>query len=51
MKYAFVSLSIIAIWIAIILIVIFLDYNEITLPIVALLMTLVLFFIGFRSKK
>lgn len=51
MKYAFVSLSILVIWIAICLIVIFLDYNSIFLPITALVMTIFLFVIGFGCKK
>lgn len=51
MRYAFVSISILAIWLAIILMVIFLDQKGITLPLVALGMTVVLFEIGFGVKK
>ena len=51
MKYAFVSLSIIAVWIAVILIVTFLHNDGILLPVVALLMTIVLFTIGIGGKK
>ncbi|MDE5539738.1 MAG: hypothetical protein K2J20_04555 [Bacilli bacterium] len=51
MKYLFVSLSILAIWISLILIVIFLNYNGLTLPLIALIMTTILFEIGFRSNK
>ena len=51
MKYAFVTLGILAIWISIILIVLFLDYNKITLPIIGLLMTIILFIIGFRENN
>jgi hypothetical protein len=51
MRYAFVTLSIIAIWIAIIMIVIFLDQQGIMLPLIALIMTVILFEIGFGGKK
>lgn len=51
MIYAFVTLSILSIWIAIILIAVFLDYSSILLPLLALIMTVVLFVIGFGSKK
>ncbi len=50
MKYAFVTLSIISIWIATIMIVVFLDYDKIVLPIIALIMTSILFEIGFGGK-
>ena len=51
MRYAFVSISIIAIWIALILIVIGLEQDGVLLPLVALAMTLVLFHIGFGGKR
>ena len=51
MRYAFVSLSILAIWIAIVLLVVFLDLNTLMLPLVALIMTITLFEIGFGGKK
>lgn len=51
MRYAFVSLSIIAIWIAVVMMVIFLNYEGIVLPIIALVMTVILFAIGFGGKK
>ncbi len=51
MKYLFVSLSILAIWLSVILIVVFLNYNGVMLPLIALIMTLILFEIGFRSSK
>ncbi len=51
MKYAFVTISILAIWVSIISIVVLLDYQNILLPCVGLLMTLVLFEIGFGGKK
>jgi hypothetical protein len=51
MKYAFVTISIIAIWIATIIVVYFLEYQGIFLPIIALIMTVILFIIGFAGKK
>lgn len=51
MKYLFVSLSIIVIWIAIILIVYALESTELFLPLIALFMTVILFYIGFGGKK
>lgn len=51
MKYAFVTISILAIWLSIVGIVLVLDYKGILLPIVGLVMTIVLFEIGFGGKK
>lgn len=51
MKYAFVSLSILAIWVAIILIVLALEQESILLPLTALGMTVLLFYMGFGDKK
>ena len=51
MRYAFVSLSIIAIWIAVILIITLLNIEGIMLPLVALFMTVIMFEIGFGEKK
>ncbi len=51
MKYAFVSISIVAIWVAIILIILALEQGGITLPFVALIMTVLLFYIGFGDRK
>lgn len=51
MKYAFVSTSIIVIWIAIISIVYSLEQSGIFLPLTALFMTIALFYIGFGGKK
>ena len=51
MKYAFVTISILAIWISIVSIVIVLDYKDIVLPIIGLVLTLILFEIGFGGKK
>jgi len=50
MKYAFVSVSIVFIWIATIMLVYFLRTDDILLPVTALLMTVALFFIGFAKK-
>ena len=50
MKYAFVSLAILAVWLGTIIVVGVLGNNHILLPITALVMTLVLFLIGFRKK-
>ena len=51
MRYAFVSLSVLAIWIAIVLLVVFLKLETLMLPLVALIMTIILFEIGFEGKK
>lgn len=51
MRYAFVSLSVLAIWIAIVLLVVFLKLETLMLPLVALIMTIILFEIGFGGKK
>ena len=51
MKYAFVTISIIAMWISIVLIIVTLKLSGILLPLVALLMTVLLFYIGFGGKK
>ncbi len=51
MKYAFVTISIISIWIATIIIVMLLDYQNIILPIIALVMTTILFTLGFGGNK
>ena len=51
MKYAFVSISIAAIWLAVVLIVALLKLEGIMLPMLALVMTVVLFVIGFGDKK
>lgn len=50
MKYLFVSLAILAVWVGTILIVAFLKNTNILLPLVALAMSLVLFLIGFAKK-
>lgn len=51
MKYLSVTISILAIWITIVLLTIYLNYDGILLPLTALGMTIILFIIGFRSKQ
>jgi hypothetical protein len=51
MKYAFVSLSVLAVWMAIILVIYFLKYEGVLLPLLAIFMTVALFIIGFVRKK
>jgi len=51
MKYIFVTLSILAIWISIVVMVLSLNYQGIILPIVGLIMTVILFEIGFGGRK
>ncbi|MDE5629986.1 MAG: hypothetical protein K2I70_00150 [Bacilli bacterium] len=51
MRYAFVSLSIIAIWISILVLIIVTDYPSIVLPVIALVLTVIIFEIGVCSKK
>ncbi len=51
MKYAFVFASILVIWVAVILMAISTRHTGITfLPYTALVLTVILFWIGFRSK-
>ena len=50
MKYAFVTISILAIWLSIILIVVSLKLTGILLPMVALFITVLFFWIGFGGK-
>ncbi|MDE6142186.1 MAG: hypothetical protein K2G03_06240 [Bacilli bacterium] len=51
MRYAFVSLSIIAIWISMLVLIIVTDYSSIVLPVIALVLTVIIFEIGVCSKK
>lgn len=51
MKYIFVAISIISIWVAITLLVVNLEYTGLLLPMVALALTIILFLIGFSEKK
>ena len=51
MKYAFVTLAIVSVWLAVIMIAAFLGVDGNFLPLVALGMSVVLFLIGFVRKK
>ncbi|MCX4365885.1 MAG: hypothetical protein OSJ70_08970 [Bacilli bacterium] len=51
MRYAFVSLSIIAIWISMLILIIATDYSGIILPVIALILTVIIFEIGVCSRK
>lgn len=51
MRYAFVSISIIAIWFSILALIATTNYHGITLPIIALVLTIIIFEIGIASKK
>ncbi|MDR1032941.1 MAG: hypothetical protein LBL84_02935 [Candidatus Nomurabacteria bacterium] len=51
MKYAFVTLSIVAVWLAVILVVLALDTKGVFLPLTALIMTVALFMIGFVRRR
>lgn len=51
MRYAFVSLSIIAIWISILVLIAKTNYNGIVLPITAIVLTIIIFEIGIASKR
>ena len=51
MKYAFVTISIAAIWVSITLVVATLDYKELLLPLTGLGLTLALFILGFGGKN
>jgi hypothetical protein len=51
MKYAFVSITILFIWIATIMIVYFLKTDSVMFPILALIMSISLFMMGFKNKK
>ncbi len=46
MRYAFVTLSIIAIWVSITILTYILDYTGLVLPILALVLTIIIFEIG-----
>ena len=50
MKYAFVAVSVCAVWVALIIMGIALGVESIFLPLVGLAMTLILFLIGFARK-
>lgn len=50
MKYAFVVLTVLAVWLGVILIALHSSEVGIFLPLFALVMTVALFLIGFRKK-
>jgi hypothetical protein len=50
MKYAFVFLSIIAVWVAVIFLASISQLNGMFLVIMALFMSMALYFIGFRKR-
>lgn len=51
MRYAFVTLSILVIWIAVITLALWTTVSTIFLILLALIMTVVLFFIGFGRRQ
>lgn len=51
MRYAFVALSIVAIWVSITVLSFVLDYNGVILPILALALTVIIFEIGIGGKR
>lgn len=51
MRYAFMTLAILAVWVGTILLAIWNQYLGIFLPLFAIILTVVLFIIGFRAKK
>lgn len=51
MKYAFVFVSVVAIWLAMVLLAIKTDVNTIFLQTVILALTVVLFLVGFRRGR
>lgn len=51
MKYAFVTLAILAIWLGVVLLAVFNPGVGIFLPVFAMILTLVLFIIGFGKKQ
>ncbi len=50
MKYIFVTLSILVVWVSIILIINTVDTNEIVLSLIALFMTTFLYIVGFGDS-
>lgn len=50
MRYAFVALTIVAIWTSITILSFVLDYSGIMLPILALVLTIIIFEIGIGGK-
>lgn len=51
MKYAFMTLAVLAVWLGIILLAVFNPGVGIFLPIFAVALTVILFFIGFGKKQ
>lgn len=51
MRYAFVTLSIVAIWVSITILTYMLNYNSLVLPILALVLTIIIFEIGIGGKR
>ena len=51
MKYAFVTLGVLAMWLGVILLAMFNPSIGVFLPIFAMVLTVVLFVIGFRKKQ
>lgn len=51
MRYAFVTLSIVAIWASITILTYMLNYNGLVLPILALVLTIIIFEIGIGGKR
>lgn len=51
MRYLFVSISIIAIWVSILVLIIATNYEGIILPIIALILTIIIYEMGIASKK
>lgn len=51
MRYAFVTLSIVAIWVSITILTYMLNYNGLVLPILALSLTIIIFEIGIGGKR
>lgn len=51
MRYAFVALSIVAIWVSITILSFILNYSGIVLPILALVLTVIIFEIGIGGKR
>lgn len=51
MRYAFVALSIVAIWVSITALAILLNYNGIILPLLAEALTIIIFEIGIGGKR
>lgn len=51
MRYAFVAISIVAIWISITMLSYLLNYKGIILPVLALALTIIIFEIGIGGKR